>query len=111
MSRPNTTQRSWDNYVGDKPIESWKKKGFYSESPRHSPGGDDSYTPEGYERLTLGKLKKKKSVKDILDGKRKKNESEWKKLQRDGALKRGMDEVKKSKRVEEEDEDEYANIT
>jgi hypothetical protein len=105
--RPNTTQRSWDNYVGDKPIESLKKKGFYSESPRYSSGGDDSYVPEGYERDPMtGKLKKKRSVKEILEDKPKKGESSWEKLQRESALKRGMDEVKKSKRVEE-DEDIY----
>jgi hypothetical protein len=109
MSRPNTTQRSWDNYVGDNPIESRKKKGFYSESQRHSLDGDDDYVPEGYERDPItGKLKKKKSVKEILDDKPKKGESSWEKLQRESALKRGMDEVKKSKRVEgDEDEDIY----
>lgn len=92
MSKPNTTQRSWDNYVGDNPIESRKKKGFYSESPRHSLSGDEDYVPEGYERDPVTKmLKKRRVIRRTID----KN-----------ALERGLDEVKKSKRVEGDDEDE-----
>jgi hypothetical protein len=43
--RLNTTQRSWSNYVGDKPIKRWKGKApigearFYADSPLYGPGG------------------------------------------------------------------------
>lgn len=44
--RPNTRQRSWSDYVGDKPIKSWVGKSpaspearFYSDSPVYGPGG------------------------------------------------------------------------
>lgn len=37
--RPNTTQRSWTNYVGDKPIERYKGTGFYGDSSVWSEGG------------------------------------------------------------------------
>jgi len=45
MRRPNTTQRSWDNYEGDRPIKSWEGQSpqgearFYASSERWGPGG------------------------------------------------------------------------
>ena len=41
------TQRSWDNYAGDRPIESWVGRApegearFYANSPKWGPGSED----------------------------------------------------------------------
>ena len=105
--RPNTTQRSWSNYEGDNPIKRWVGKPSYgpeaqsyTDSSKYGPGStwtepkkEEEELPDGYEI-------------DPKTGKRRRKESSWEKLQRESALKRGMDEVKKSKRVEE-DEDIY----
>lgn len=61
MARANTRQRSWDNYVGDDPIKSWKESGFYSNSPTHRIGGDEDFVPEGYERDPKKGLRKKRN--------------------------------------------------
>jgi hypothetical protein len=42
MSRPNTRQRSWDNYVGDKPIKSRKYTDFYKDSEMYNAGKTSS---------------------------------------------------------------------
>jgi hypothetical protein len=37
-NRPNTTQRSWSDYTGDKKIKAWEEKGFYDgRSPQPMP--------------------------------------------------------------------------
>ena len=115
--RPNTTQRSWDNYEGDNPIKRWVGKPSYGSgaqsytgSSKYGPGStwterdkEEEDLPEGYEiDPKTGKRRRKESSWEKLQ----KRESSWEKLQRESALKRGMDEVKKSKRVEE-DEDIY----
>ena len=86
MNRPNTTQRSWDNYEGDNPIKRWVGRSpigesrFYSDSSKYGPGS------------TWAKPKKEEEIPDGL--------SDWERLQRDTALKRGLDEFKKGKRVD-----------
>jgi hypothetical protein len=48
--RPNTTQRSWSNYVGDNPIERNRGTDFYRDSWAYGPrGGASQSVPEGYE--------------------------------------------------------------
>jgi hypothetical protein len=63
MNRPNTRQRSWDNYTGDSPIKSREYTDFYKSSERWAPGTTSSLgdamgevSGEGEE----GILKKKK---------------------------------------------------
>jgi hypothetical protein len=125
--RPNTTQRSWSNYEGDNPIKRWVGKPSYgpgarsyTDSSKFGPGStwterkkEEEELPEGYEidpktgerrrkESSWEKLQRESALKRGMD-----EESSWEKLQRESALKRGMDEVKKSKRVEG-DEDIYA---
>lgn len=55
-NRPNTTQRSWSNYVGDKPIKSWVGKApvssdarYYVDSYMYGPGAGEEVPTENKE--------------------------------------------------------------
>lgn len=121
MSRPNTTQRSWDNYEGDNPIKNWVGKSpvdearYYSDSSKYGPGSSwkksekNKKIPEGYEiDPETGEIRKK-SLKTRFEEKSK-QDSQWKKLQRDSALRRSMEAARKGKLLEQEyDEDSYVS--
>jgi hypothetical protein len=40
--RPNTTQRSWSNYVGDKPNQKWNGTKAYKDSPLYGPVSEEA---------------------------------------------------------------------
>ncbi len=69
--KPNTTQRSWSNYVGDSPIKRWQgrepigESRFYADSPVYGPGGSAMQSaPEGYEiDPTTGGMRRKRSTR------------------------------------------------
>jgi hypothetical protein len=63
--RPNTTQRSWSNYVGDKPIEHNRGTDFYRDSAVYGPGGNSFQSaPEGYEvDRTTGGIRRKRNTR------------------------------------------------
>ena len=114
MRGPNTTQRSWDNYVGDNPIKSWRDQGFYSKS------SSSQATSDEYERDPItGELKKKSKLKALVEDDKK---SAYEKLQenplskrmkeskRESAVGRAMKEIKKGKIVDDNfDEDFYVS--
>ncbi len=84
-NRPNTTQRSWDNYEGDNPIKRWVGQSpqgearFYSNSEKFGPGSTWKFTPreeeipEGYEKDPVTGEIRRVSLKDRFA----KSQREW----------------------------------
>lgn len=115
--RPNTTQRSWSNYVGDNPKKSWVSKSpvgearFYSDSGVHGPGGsytdpNETYVPEGYELdAETGGIRRKKTPKSSNSSSFLKRDLPMKSLERKRAMQRALSEIQKSKVIEEDAED------
>lgn len=106
--RPNTRQRSWSNYVGDRPIESRRGTEFYGDSPRYGPRDEDTEQEEyasgpssavgssdigtsDWQRLQ----DRAKARRDISTGQL----SDWEQLQRDSALRKGMNSLRGSRVV------------
>lgn len=87
MKKPNTTQRSWSNYVGDKPILNWVGKApvgegrFYADSYLYGPGS--SYVPP------------KAPVPALAD-----EETDWEKLQRKSALDKAIKSMRNSTQID-----------
>lgn len=89
MSRPNTSQRSWSNYVGDRPIKSWVGRDpvssdvrFYADSLNYGPGA----TPAP---AAVSPVEAMKSFRDRFE-ENAARETAWEKQQRTSALRRGM---------------------
>ena len=83
--RVNTTQRSWSNYAGDRPIKSNVGSSFYRNSELYGPVGGDSATPEAQMPPTG-------AVPSVEE-----KESKWEKLQRESALRKGMEAMRSQK--------------
>lgn len=84
MPRPNTTQRSWSNYVGNRPIESRRGTDFYRDSPLYGAGS---------------LMSAKTDVEPDTAPSVAPEESAWEKLQRESALKRGMKSMQNAKPI------------
>ena len=82
MTRPNTTQRSWSNYVGASPIESRRGTDFYADSALYGVGGEMAVKVPKVPRATA-------PSPDDEDGL-----TDWEKLQRKSALARGLRSMK-----------------
>lgn len=68
--RSNTTQRSWTDYDGSKPIQSWKKDGFYNGQPLPLPLAPDRLTEEKEESgwiITPRRKKKSSALQNAMD--------------------------------------------
>ena len=68
----NTTQRSWDNYSGKKPIKSWAKKGFYkkgfyNDEEEEQLDSEDSSGPIKRGNITFTPKKKKSSLSESMN--------------------------------------------
>jgi hypothetical protein len=82
MAKPNTTQRSWSNYVGASPIESRRGTDFYADSALYGVGGEMAVKEPKASRAAA-------PAPDEEDGL-----TEWEKLQRKSALARGLRSMK-----------------
>lgn len=103
--RPNTRQRSWSDYVGDRPIESRRGTDFYGDSSRYGP---KAYETEEESDAPRTAPASEPSVSGDSDYERMRNRinarkdwqnrqpSAWDKLQRGSALRKGMKSLRDS---------------
>lgn len=103
--RPNTRQRSWSNYVGDRPIESRLGTDFYGDSSRYGPKADEieeesdaPRTAPASEPSVSGDSDYERMRNRINARKERQNRqlSDYDKLQRDSSLRRGMNSLRDS---------------
>ena len=106
--KPNTTQRSWSNYEGDRPIKSFLQQGAagagrgYQDSPKYK-----DVTTNTSQRSWDNYVDPSESMegKATLDAPQN-TESDWRKLQRSSKLRSASDAIRKSKPLAREyDED------
>lgn len=97
MARPNTTQRSWSNYVGNRPIESRRGTDFYRDSPLYGAGGSMSENTDAMRKLIRSRREKEAepdTAPSVVP-----EESALEKLQRESALRRGMRSMQNAKPI------------
>lgn len=84
----NTTQRSWSNYAGDRPIKNFVGSSFYEDSELYGPADDSS-------AMSVAQMPPTVDTPAV----EKEGESQWEKLQRKSALRKGMEAMRGQKPV------------
>lgn len=99
--RVNTTQRSWSDYQGNKPIRGWVGTDAYKDSWKNSAsvsqGGwiDKQPNDEGMTTSMNGAAASEAPPPSLRDrwNRMQKEESEWEKMQRESRLRKAMQNI------------------